>query len=178
MGGVQFTHAIGAAPLGPGDWVSQTLLDPNGSSSLRGMLHWTGDGDTFFPGFHRGKFPTVKMRDITDGTSNTLFVGEYHTKTYIPRATYWGHSTTSSALSEAVPEARNLIPDFDKCMSLGLIPWERNWACTLGWGSFHSGGAINFVMADGSCRTISPNIDLGIWTGAASIAGGEVPGEF
>ena len=178
MGGVQFTCALGTAPHGPGSWANRELLDPNATSQLRGMLHWTGDGDRYFPGFHRGKFPTVKMRDITDGTSNTLFVGEYHTKTHVPRAAYWGHSTTATVISQAAPEARNLIPDYNECLALGLIPWERNWACTHGWGSLHSGGAITFVLADGSCRSISPGIDLGVWTGVASIAGGEIPGEF
>lgn len=57
--------------------------------SIQGMLHWTGDSD-FFRGFHRGKYPAMKMRDIIDGTSITLFVGEYHAETYTPPSNFLG----------------------------------------------------------------------------------------
>ncbi|HEY0982007.1 DUF1559 family PulG-like putative transporter [Schlesneria sp.] len=43
--------------------------------------------------------------------------------------------------------------------------------------SYHT-GTVNSLLADGSVRTISQNIDLGIWRAMATRAGGEVVGEF
>ncbi len=43
--------------------------------------------------------------------------------------------------------------------------------------SYHE-GIVNSLLADGSVRTISENIDLGIWRALGTRAGGEVVGEF
>lgn len=43
--------------------------------------------------------------------------------------------------------------------------------------SFHT-GIVNSLMMDGSTRTISENIDVNVWRGLGSRAGGEVVGEF
>jgi prepilin-type N-terminal cleavage/methylation domain-containing protein len=43
--------------------------------------------------------------------------------------------------------------------------------------SYHV-GIVNSLLMDGSVRTISNNIDLGIWRGLGTRAGGEVIGEF
>ncbi|MCA9049866.1 MAG: DUF1559 domain-containing protein, partial [Planctomycetaceae bacterium] len=43
--------------------------------------------------------------------------------------------------------------------------------------SFHE-GVVNVAMFDGSCRTISENIDLSVWRSLATRNGGEVIGEF
>lgn len=43
--------------------------------------------------------------------------------------------------------------------------------------SFHP-GIVQAALMDGSARTISENIDLGIWRGLGTRGGGEVPGEY
>ncbi|MEZ5944501.1 MAG: DUF1559 domain-containing protein [Planctomycetaceae bacterium] len=43
--------------------------------------------------------------------------------------------------------------------------------------SFHI-GAVNVALVDGSCRTISENIDQGVWRALGTRANGEVIGEF
>jgi prepilin-type N-terminal cleavage/methylation domain-containing protein len=43
--------------------------------------------------------------------------------------------------------------------------------------SYHP-GMVNVLLMDGSSRSISDNIDLGIWRGLGTRAGGEVLGEF
>jgi len=43
--------------------------------------------------------------------------------------------------------------------------------------SYHTGMA-NFCLADGSVRSASDNIDLNVWRGVGTAAGGEVLGEF
>lgn len=43
--------------------------------------------------------------------------------------------------------------------------------------SYHE-GIVQIALVDGSSRSISENIDLSIWRGLGTRAGGEVPGEF
>jgi prepilin-type N-terminal cleavage/methylation domain-containing protein len=43
--------------------------------------------------------------------------------------------------------------------------------------SFHT-GIVNSLMMDGATRTVSENIDINVWRGLGSRAGGEVIGEF
>jgi prepilin-type N-terminal cleavage/methylation domain-containing protein/prepilin-type processing-associated H-X9-DG protein len=111
------------------------------------------------------------LLDITDGTSNTLMVGEYATRTRPERRTYWAYAYTSYNQSlVTIGQSRTLLPDFERCAALG----DSN-QCKRAWGSFHTNGDINFVMCDGSVRAISPNIDVNtVLPALATIAGGEV----
>lgn len=163
MGGIAWTTSGYAYRR---QWDSSDILNGNATPQKRGMLHWCG-------GTPNGKFGPVRMADVLDGTSNTLFVGEYHTTTTERRGTFWGYTYTSFVLSCATPEARTLIPDYSKCASLG----DSN-PCKRAWGALHDGGTINFLLADGSVRSISPNIDMVIWTALASVNGREVIGQF
>ncbi|MEZ6060070.1 MAG: DUF1559 domain-containing protein [Planctomycetaceae bacterium] len=168
MGGVGWS--AGDSYIYRRQWDSSDILHPNAVGNLRGMLHWVGGDLNSNPS---GKYSCVKMRDVVDGTSNTTFVGEFHTVTSPRRGTFWGYTYTSYVLSCATPESRTLVADYDKCASQG----DSN-PCKRAWGSLHSGGSINFLLTDGSVRGISPNIDMGIWLAAATIQGGEVMGEF
>jgi prepilin-type processing-associated H-X9-DG protein len=77
-----------------------------------------------------------------------------------------------------IAQSRTLIPDFQLC---DRTPPRTNGnnQCKRGWGSFHGGGIMNFALADGSVRTISPNIDMNtVMPALGSIAGGEVIPNF
>jgi prepilin-type N-terminal cleavage/methylation domain-containing protein/prepilin-type processing-associated H-X9-DG protein len=128
------------------------------------------------------------MNTIVDGTSNTLAVGEYMTRTRNSstsgaikgnRRTFWAYAYTSYNLSDATfAQTRTMIPDYDLC---AVTPPTTNGEnqCKRAWGSFHSGGGINFVFCDGSVRAISSNIDMNfVFPALASIAGGEVIPSF
>jgi prepilin-type N-terminal cleavage/methylation domain-containing protein/prepilin-type processing-associated H-X9-DG protein len=110
---------------------------------------------------------------IIDGTSNTLMVGEYVTRTHLSRRTFWAYAYTSYNTScVTYAQSRTLLPDFDLCNA--TAPGGSN-QCKRAWGSLHTGGNINFVMCDGSVRSISPNIDMTfVMPAMATIAGGEV----
>jgi prepilin-type processing-associated H-X9-DG protein len=58
-----------------------------------------------------------------------------------------------------------------------MLPSSANY-CKYGWGSLHGGGAINFLFGDGSVRSITQDVDLGILGALSTIAGGEVIPEF
>ena len=113
------------------------------------------------------------IKDITDGTSNTLAVGEYATKTHLSRRTYWAYAYTSYNESIVTfAQSRCLIPDFDLCSN---TPPTGTNQCKRAWGSFHSGGILNFAMCDGSVRGISPNVNMvTVLPALATIAGAEV----
>ena len=111
---------------------------------------------------------------IADGTSNTLMVGEYVTKTHQSRRTFWAYSYTSyNQSSITIGQTRTLLPDFDECVRIGGLGGSN--VCKRGWGSLHGGGRINFVLVDGSVRGISPNVDVNfVLPSMATVAGGEV----
>lgn len=114
------------------------------------------------------------IASISDGTSNTLMVGEYTTRTHERRTTFWARAYTSYSMSAAVPgQSRTLIGDYDRCTGIGGTGGDN--PCKRAWGSQHSGGAINFVLCDGSVRTIKATIDMNtVFPALATIAGGEV----
>jgi prepilin-type N-terminal cleavage/methylation domain-containing protein/prepilin-type processing-associated H-X9-DG protein len=127
---------------------------------LRGVLHtdWTPGG----PG-------PESFASITDGTSNTLFVGERQTRTHNTRGTFWADSFNLYNLSGAYNQSATLLPDYDACLKIASDPAQ----CKYGWGSFHS-GVINFLYGDGAVRTVRTSIDMRIFTYLATIGGGEV----
>ncbi len=126
----------------------------------------------------------VQMRDVTDGTSNTILIGESRTSTYskdnqqmdywlfgCPQSGGWvlgglGGTEYSEGLGSAVVRINaNLDPNFH-----GVL-------MEMAFGSYHVGGA-QFALADGSVRFMSENMDLKTYQALATRQGGEVVGEF
>ncbi len=130
----------------------------------KGVLHWTGRVNGVANQYRPETFST-----IVDGTSNTLMVGEYTTMTEPRRTTFWAFAYTSFALSVMTPESRTLIPDYTKCASQG----DSN-PCKRAFGSFHASGGIQFLKCDGSVNLLTPTIDMTVYRGMSTIAGGEV----
>jgi prepilin-type N-terminal cleavage/methylation domain-containing protein/prepilin-type processing-associated H-X9-DG protein len=149
---------------------SQIGSESDGDKTFRGVLHVVGINGL-----------TVEhQRDITDGSSNTMLVGEYATRTHQRRHTYWAYSWNQYTMSSAMPQPRTLINDYDGCVALsGQQPFDSGVdACKRAFGSFHSGGALNFVFCDGSVHAIATSINLNTYTALATMAGGEVVGEY
>ncbi|MGE0759344.1 MAG: DUF1559 domain-containing protein [Pirellulaceae bacterium] len=144
-------------------WDSADILDPNCPTKQRGALHWVGRVND-----QPNEFSCEGFAQITDGTSNTLLVGEYTTKTSPRRTTFWAYGYTSFALSCMTPESRTLFPDYDRCIKQG-----DSSPCKRGFASFHEGHAIHFVKCDGSHTSITPMIDRSVYWAMSTIAGGE-----
>jgi prepilin-type N-terminal cleavage/methylation domain-containing protein len=110
---------------------------------------------------------------ITDGTSNTLMVGEYTTRTRERRATFWARAYTSYSMSSASPgQPRTLLGDYDRCDAIGGT--NGNNPCKRAFGSQHT-GVIPFLLSDGSVRNISQTIDVNtLFPALCTMAGGEV----
>ncbi|MCA9034061.1 MAG: DUF1559 domain-containing protein [Planctomycetaceae bacterium] len=126
----------------------------------------------------------VRMRDIVDGTTNTLMIGESYSDTYVkdgqqmdfwlfgsPQTGGWnpggkGGTEYSEGLGSAC------VP-----INSRLNPTMHGTLMEISFGSYHVGGA-QFTLADGSARFISENIDLNLYRSLATIRGGEIVGEF
>lgn len=123
------------------------------------------------------RWGTENFASITDGTSNSLMVGEYHSTTHASRRTFWAYGYTSyneSSILAGSPQAFG-IPDYDECVSSS---GAHSNDCKRAFASLHVGG-VQFLMCDGAVRFISENIDQAETLPAlGTISGGEVIGEF
>jgi len=128
----------------------------------RGAFH--GDGQS-------GLSPE-RFSGITDGTSNTIFVGERHTKTHFTRGPFWADTFNLYNAGASWPYSASLLPDYDSCAA----QVNANY-CKYGWGSLHAGG-INFLLGDGHVTLINTGIDMTVFAKLSTIAGGEVIPSF
>jgi len=141
-------------------WGNWPFLGTNGSCDCF-YQNGTGLGDGIF--FRTDILFRQRMAEITDGTSNTLMVGED-----VPEYSAWcGWAYSNHAVGTcAIPPNVNLNKQF------GVAPtW--NWENTYSFRSRHPNG-LQFALADGSVRFLRANIDLAIYRAAATTQGGEV----
>lgn len=110
---------------------------------------------------------TCRFRDVTDGLSNVIFVGERTWQlpgvTYVldcepPNAAIWGGEITVVIRRDGL--ALGQFPQVG-----GLVQMRLNHCNRASWhySSDHEGGA-HFLLGDGSVRFISENIDSGQYT--------------
>src|SRR6185503_8199953 len=119
------------------------------------------------------RFQPEPAASVTDGLSNTLLAGEYATRMSrtnikLGRRTYWAYTYGSYNRSEAVPESRILLPDYDSCCLAGAN--EHIDPCNRAWGAFHP-QVLNFLDCDGAVHTFSITIDMKLFAEAVTIAG-------
>lgn len=126
----------------------------------------------------------IKMRDITDGTFNTLMVGESRSSEYSndgQQMDYWafcspqtggwvfgglGGTEDSYGLGSAIVK-----PNANLDLAFNGVLME------MAFGSYHVGDA-QFTLADGSIHFISENVDLNLYRSLATRGGGEIVGAF
>lgn len=119
-----------------------------------------------------------RIRDITDGTSNTVAVVETTLDVDDGETQSWACSShVGQGINFAAPRGINNW----RCCSWRSPPNAQFQPGRNGeWGepgSLHSGG-IQVLLGDGSVRFISENIDAVTRTNLARIADGQVLGEF
>lgn len=121
----------------------------------------------------------TRMRDITDGTSNVLLLGE--TK-YCPTPAGRSDGSHSSWCSSIKVDSTFAVPlTFAGAMAqINSIPGNGGTTDCFNiisrtFGSFHTGGA-HFSMCDGSVRFLSDNIDLATYRAVAQRMDGQPAG--
>lgn len=107
----------------------------------------------------------VRFRDVTDGLTNTLMIGERRTD----RDLGW-YSTWPGMVAEGEEAFQRILGSADH------VPNDP--AAHLDDFSSHHEGGTQFCLGDGSVRFVSENIDHGVYQGLATIQGSEVIGEF
>ena len=123
--------------------------------------------------FHNSR---IQMRDITDGTSNTLMVGERTTfiitededgNPVNPPEQFFG--TWAGIVTDTEEAAARFVGHAEHPPNENEHPED--------FGSSHRGGA-QFILADGSVHFVSENIDEGLFQALATRGSNEVVGEF
>jgi prepilin-type N-terminal cleavage/methylation domain-containing protein len=133
-------------------------------------VHPTGKGA--FHGDGSSGLGPEKLVTIKDGLSNTLFVGERHTRTHFTRGPFWADSFNLYSKGASWPYSITLLADYDACAA----QINANY-CKYGWGSFHTAG-ISWLFGDGSVRSINTNIDMNTFMALSTVNGGEVIPNF
>ena len=141
-------------------WVANPVDDPDADWSLRSP---------------------VKLKDITDGTTSTVLLGEKAhlvTATNITdasearrRRTFWAYTYTSYQRSLTFLQTRSIISDYDRCVKIGG-PFDQD-PCKRSWGSLHPGG-LSVALCDGSVQFIPESVDIFVFGAMSTIAGGEI----
>jgi len=167
------------APGGPWETPINTVL-PAGQP----RIGWAGFWGTNFnedltvrgPGQLRGMFSyriqgigPVSMASITDGTSNTLLVGEV-----LPAQTadsdFWHHNGCTFGTTVPINWQTLEAP----AVAFGTNNWKSRFSyASKGAKSKHPGG-VNMLFGDGSVKFVKQTISMPIYCAIGSKAGGEV----
>jgi hypothetical protein len=140
----------------------------------RGILSITQDPRSTSPVAAIKSLRPVKIRNISDGTSKTLLIGEYATNSTIGRSAFWAKTWFGMNAGSIIENGgiSVLDPDFDVCVANS--PSKNPQPCRRTFASLHGGGsAINLTFADSSTRSVSLDADLRMLGAAATMAGGE-----
>jgi prepilin-type processing-associated H-X9-DG protein len=134
----------------------------------KGVLHGTGANHSPCNQGGPERIPT-----ISDGTSNTLLVGEYYNIDVPRRSTFWAYTYTSYNQSSISTFSGMLTNRYNECAARMVALGRDDNICKRGFGSSHTNG-LNFVMADGSVRFVNYGVDMNMLAAAATMQGGEV----
>jgi prepilin-type N-terminal cleavage/methylation domain-containing protein len=153
------THYYGVAgPIGanPQTGAAYAFLTTNqGNEATQGVL---------------GIQTKVRMKDITDGTSTTLMLGEMSwNKAFYYRAWLRGSYDDTSTPDRDTTCCRNVA----NALASTIYDGGSN-ANNVSFGSQHINGGANFAMADASIRYIMPDVSMRTYLSLASRNGEEV----
>ncbi len=121
----------------------------------------------------------TKMRDITDGTTNTLMVGEVSGAPFDDTGSNphrpWLQGASNGNNDVALYSCKNVRWGIGPARyTSGNLNYLFN---DQRFGSNHTGGA-QFLLGDGAVKFVSQNIDINLYQSLATRDGGEVVSDF
>jgi prepilin-type N-terminal cleavage/methylation domain-containing protein/prepilin-type processing-associated H-X9-DG protein len=129
-------------------------------STIDGSYDGCGDGDG---PMYETSTPTLSIASITDGTSNTILLGE--AQSGLDNMNSWAHMDNAIGVCAFPPNCKDPLTG---------KPYPPNqWYNHYGFTSAHPGG-VQFAMADGSVQFIANGISLPLFRALGTRAGGEV----
>jgi len=175
--------------MGSGRNGAQVVLETGPSLSIPWPQCGNYDTDGLFVPFRSRTVP-----QITDGTSNTMAMGEhtYQKRSWLKGAYHQGSVTaqvcvycTKNLRYPLNSKPKKTVDPLQPSVIIGWYAGDPDWSLTprttmfndIWFGSRHPGGAL-FLMADGAVRFVNNSIDFTLYQNLASIAGGEILGEF
>lgn len=114
-----------------------------------------------------------KIRDVTDGTSNTFLVGESSWDKNEQRYRSWLRGSWTNTALTIYPGGNDIIVSTKNIRYQPNTNGGNNFTNDMPFGSNHTGG-VQMLMADGAVTFLSENIDNTIYRGMASRGGGEI----
>jgi type II secretory pathway pseudopilin PulG len=178
-------RAIGGQTTGQNQLFGVTSgFDPSSglNQGWRGVLHLSGESVN--TGTTVQTLPWESMTSVTDGTSNTIVVGEVHRDrkaTEMNHGTFWGYGRAGDFInSQSINvSAPFLFLRYSECMKgdMSVFPTAAggtigNYCKNFAFFAYHSGG-FNTSKCDGSARFLSTNINPAVWCAGTTIAGSE-----
>jgi len=157
-------------------------LQPYSSLNEAGRLHWRADyvssygTSNEYDDPHNGMSvdnfePRLNIAGVTDGTSNTLMVGEKYIAVNRYQSDDWGSEAITRGHGWATCRRTWDPPIPDNIGQTTTGNW--NFAANERLGSAHPSG-INAVFADGSVKFIQYSIDVTVYRALGTRNGGEV----
>jgi prepilin-type N-terminal cleavage/methylation domain-containing protein len=154
---------------GLGDW---GYSDPN---------EWFNHGNSFDSQWIQGCFnrlgAKINLASITDGTSNTIMIGESlpSEHDHLAQNEWWDYNGGNAHCTTIIPI--NYRSDQATTWCSPADHYRGNWNVSWGFKSHHTNGA-NFVFADASVHFISQGIDHRTYQLLGCRKDGMVPGDY
>jgi type II secretory pathway pseudopilin PulG len=124
----------------------------------------------------------TRIADITDGTSNTLLLGEIILSTDVStddfRGRYWNSWRGNTMFTAAQPPNSSIDYVAGGCQTTTAAPCTASATNEAIYARSYHPGIASFALADGSVRAISNTVTPSTYLALGSRAGGEVNGDY